>query len=323
MSTLIPTPPTPEEFDAEVAAVFGWDDIEAVQGDPTPKAADPVPAVVPSAAEPEAGVPVAPVAPASDTTVVTAPATGSPAEVLPPLAPQAPVVATETEAEKNLRFASVEAQLAAATAELARVKQESASAPAPTQAVPSEEPEKVIYALTIPDEVLGAIFDEEPVKAKAGLEHLVNSLAGVIHNRVRAEYATRIQTLEETITARDQAVQLQTAEEQRSALQQQYFAKFPDHNKPVLQHILYAEAQKLAAEYPAAPADDNYFNALGTRVNAAIAELTGAVVPTPATPAVPAKPAAMMPTASRSAIPVASTLKTENEMSELFKDDFD
>lgn len=329
---LIPQQPSPEEFDAQVAAVFGWDDdsIAAPVAEPaqpavpsSDPAAQPVPAAVPSAAEPTAGVPSAPVAPAVAPPVATEPATGLPAETLPPLEPQKPVVA-DPEAERNLQFASMQAQLAAMTAELARVKQEpSAAAPQPT--VPSEQPEQVSYALTIPDEVFGAIFHDDAGTSKKGLEHLVNSLAAVIHNKVREEYSAGIKQLETVITAREQETQQQSLVQQRETMQQQYFERFPDHNKPVLRHILYAQAQALAAEYPTAPVDDNYFNALGTRVNAVLAEITGgpAAVPTPAvTLAVPPKPAAMMPTAARASVPVPPSTN-EALMDTLFKGEFE
>jgi hypothetical protein len=326
---LIPQQPSPEEFDAQVAAVFGWDDTPSVApaAEPEPPSvAEPaqlVPAAVPSAAEPTAGVPSAPVAPAVVPPVTTEPANGLPAETLPPLEPQKPVVA-DPEAERNLQFANMQAQLAAAQAELARVRQEPpAAAPQPT--VPSEQPEQVSYALTIPDEVFGAIFHEDAVTSKKGMEHLVNSLATVIHNKVRADYSASIQRLETTITAREQQEQQRTVEQQRETMQQQYFERFPDHNKPVLRHILYAQAQALASEYPTAPVDDNYFNALGTRVNAAIAEITGAPAPTPVVPAVPAippKPAAMMPTAARASVPVSPSTN-EALMETLFQTEFD
>lgn len=326
---LNPQQPSPEELDAQVAAVFGWDDTPspAPVAEPEPSAsaesAQPVPAAVPSAAEPTAGVPSAPVAPAVEPPVATEPANGLPAEPLPPLEPQKPV-ATDPEAERNLQFANMQAQLAAMTAELARVKQESTvTAPQPT--VPSEQPEQVSYALTIPDEVFGAIFHDDAVTSKKGLEHLVNSLAAVIHNKVRAEYSAGFQKLETTITAREQQEQQHTVEQQREAMQQQYFTRFPDHNKPVLRHILYAQAQALAAEYPTAPVDDNYFNALGTRVNAAIAEITGAPVPTqsaPASAAIPPKPAAMMPTAARTSAPVSPSTN-EKLMETLFQGEFE
>lgn len=324
---------TQEQLDAELRTVFGWDDEPVTAPEPAAPAT-PVPAPAPAptppevqaavpSAEPEAVVSVAP-APAASVTppVATIPATGTPAENLPPLEPQPVVAPIETEAERNLRFANTEAQLAAATAELARVRQEPQQAVSQQTGI-TEQPEQVSYELRIPDEVSDAILGEDLAVSKHGLQHLVNSLATVVHTRVRAEFVQQLESVKSIITSKDQQEQEQRADAARTALQQQYFAKFPEHSKPVLSHILYAQAQKLSAEYPAAVADDNYFNALGARVNAAIAEINGQQVAPATVPAVPAQPAAMMPTSARTSIPVAKTLTAENELMELFSDEFE
>lgn len=307
----------------EVADIFNLGSADS----PTP-ASTPTPA---APAAPEAGAEVvapsaAPAAPAS-----AEPSTPASQEVLPPLTQTPPASATPaptpapapasaaptpTVDEAALKARSMEAQLEAMSAELAALRAGKPAVPgetpAPTPGSDPAQPEVVQYGLQIPNEVAAAIFGEDAAKAHQGLNHLVSSLASVIHTRVQQQFRQELQQVQQTITTQSSEAE---AAASREAAQNLYYKHFPTHNTPIIQPIIAAVNRQLAAELPHHPWDDNYVAALGQRVNAELAKIAGTAVaptPTPApaptpTPSPAARPAAMVPTQSRSAIPAFET----------------
>lgn len=272
------------------------------------------PAVPP--AQPEAGEGV--VAPSPSPAAPPAPSTpASPAAPLPPLeqtpasgatpaAPAAPAAPTSPVVdERDLQIRSLQATVDA----LQKAQQQPQAAPAAgtTPAAPGgndqDQPEVVPYGLTIPDAVTNAIFGEDPVQAKAALNHLMSSLASVVHTRalhqVRGEMRAEIGRITQQ---QSEAVAVTAAED----MQKQFFSAFPQYENEVYRPILASVNAQLAAELPNHPWDENYINALGQRMHAHMAKLAGGTAPAqPATsqaapaPAVPPKPAAMVPAAPR------------------------
>lgn len=316
-TNLIPPEPGPSDADttaADIASVFDLDlgHLAANEEPAVPPAAAPAAAgqepgegVVPSSPSPEP--PAAPAAP-------TPPAEPAPAPAQPqadpnasplaaPAAPSAPTAApAPADPEAALRERSKDAQIAAMQAQIAELMKGKAPAaePEPGTAPTVSEPS---YALTIPAEVTSAIFGEDPATATHGLTHLVNSLAKHIHKTVAAEFTQKLNEFRGSLQTREvDAERTQQARE----MQEAYYAKFPAHNKPVLLPIVQQEAGRLAVEYPNATVDDNWYNALGARVTAAVAAITGQPAepaPTPApTPA--KKPAAMLPTGAPRSAPL-------------------
>jgi hypothetical protein len=216
----------------------------------------------------------------------------------PPAAPPDP---------RDLELANLKAQL--------QVLQQQVSAPVPAAEPETPEqaiaklvkPEEYAYNLSIPQQVLDAVFSEDSGQATNGMHHLINNLASIIHRNVLAAsrkdlqaYRTEVQSYssnEEFTRARDNA-------------QAEYYKDFPHHNEPLIKMIVAQEAQKLGTEYPQLPWGDQFKLALGARVDQALATLRGQqqpVAPTPAAPAqapsTPTKPASFMPVVPSSAIP--------------------
>jgi hypothetical protein len=141
--------------------------------------------------------------------------------------------------------------------------------------------------------------------ARQGLTHLVNSLAQMIHTRVRADYRGE---MDQRFQQRDQVQGQAQEREQIAAMQRDYYGAFPTHNNPAIKQIVALEAGNMATQYPNLPWGPDYIAALGARVGAQLAALGAPAAPQPATPTpaapVPAaRPAAFAPTAPRSAIP--------------------
>jgi hypothetical protein len=310
----LPTPPAaqdPATLEAEVASVFMFDDTPAPASAPeAPAAASTPPA--PGAGEPSemapGGTPPAPVPPAPPSPPpAPAPATPPPPGLEAPAAapgtpPPPPPPAAPAVDEGALRTASLEAQLGALQAELARLRGQQPPAPGtpPAPGAPAAQPgtdgqpEEVRYNLSIPDPLFAAIMSEDPAQNRVGMTTLVNSLATNIHTNLRNEINARLATMQ----SRQEQERTQT--EQATALQEartQYFQRFPQHNDPLIGPILSQQVRQLAVEFPNVPWDDNYMNALGARVNRALVTLRGEAQPAPVAPSPPPPPPAPRPAA--------------------------
>lgn len=291
---------------------------EAPSNEPPAAAASPAPS--------EAGAadtaPAAPVTPppaeseAQPTPAAPPPAEGkapAPAATPPPAAPDAAPQPQPTEAERALREASLQATVDALTRELAAARAQQGQPQAQPGAQPAPSPDQpagekpFVYDLTLPKPITDALLSEDPQQNVAAITKLTNDLGTIVHNtvlaQIRAEMRAGFQALFSSAQQLDVA---ETREKTVEAKREDYFKAFPAHKNTLIQPIIVAENQKLAAEHPNLTWDQNYINVLGTRVNAAL-EALGAKPPEAETPAPapgnapPARPAAMLPSGNRSA----------------------
>lgn len=240
-------------------------------------------------------------------------ATGKPALATPAAAPAAGAAEATTSAapaeppkpdEQALKLQSLEATVEALQAELASARANPA-APSQQQAEPQAAGESAgqelpRYQLTLPQQVAEAIFDEDPTKAAAGITSMMNSLATIIHHNCRVEFNARLAQME---AQREAAVSAQAQTQTVEAGREQYYTAFPAHKNELILPLIQAEARQMAVEFPNLKWDENYINALGSRVNNRIAALTGAAQPTPPVVVPPQAPAASLPTGTRGETP--------------------
>lgn len=300
MTQETPTLPSEAAIDAgmaslesDVAEMFGFGGDEGADG-----GAPPSPEGEPAA--PGAGEDSAP-APAPDTSAEgeppspAEPAPGTePAPASPPAAPadgSAPTAPPAAQVdEQALKMQSLEATVEALQAEIARARANPVSAEGPAgESGQPAAPQPPRYNLTLPEAVANAIFNEDdPRQRIAGISHMMNSLAGIVHHNVRLETQQMIGSLLQQAQAQESSVnQSQEIAQGREA----YFAAFPSHKNEMLMPLIQAEARQMAAEFPGLQWGDQYINALGARVNARVAALT----PQPAASNVPPAPAASIP----------------------------
>lgn len=215
----------------------------------------------------------------------------------PGSAAQQPAAAPSEEA---LRLASLEATNQALAAEIARLRAsppQSASAPqqqGQSQGGSSaEQIELPKYALQLPQPVAEAIFGEEttPEKQMAGITHMMNSLATIVHARMRQEVKESFAALLGTARQVEQDSRTVSTME---AMRQDYFTHFQSHRDPLVLPLVQAEAAALTAQFPGVSWNEQMRNALGQRVEARLAVLRGGGGQQP-----PAQPATMIPNGPR------------------------
>jgi len=281
-----PSIPSADDLAAEVSNVLGFGPAvseEAPSNEPPAAPQAPVQTpTTPAQVPPTAPSPSAPAATPSPLPGLEQPTTPQPA---PTPQPQAPVPGVDANA---LELASLRAQVQALTQAL---DQRTPTPAAGQPEAPADElvkPEEVSYGLKIPDQVLGAVFNEDPNVAAGGMHHLINSLASIIHKNVLTATRKDLQGFRTELT---QSATMDQQEVARQKAQDEYYTSFPTHNHPHIKLIVAAEAQKLGAEFPHAPWDDNFKNALGARVNNALAAFGAAPPAQPTTPAAPTTPA--------------------------------
>lgn len=241
-------------------------------------------------------------------------ATGKPALATPAAAPAAEGAEATTSAasaeppkpdEQALKLQSLEATVEALQAELASARANPAQGGDQQQAEPAAAGESAgqelpRYQLTLPQQVAEAIFYEDPTKAAAGITSMMNSLATIIHHNCRVEFNARLAQME---AQREAAVSAQAQTQTVETGRKQYYAAFPAHDNELILPLIQAEARQMAVEFPNLKWDENYINALGSRVNNRIAALTGAAQPTPAVVVPPQAPAASLPSGTRGETP--------------------
>lgn len=221
---------------------------------------------------------------------------------------QAPAPQTPTVDPAALEMQSLKARLEAAEAALAQANQPPADGQ-PGAGQQGGQPDTPVEPINVqlPQPMMEAILSEDPQQAAQGINGLVSLIATGLNHRFRAQMAqleTRMAAQVQGITSPQQeAAAAADAEQKRN----DYFAAFPQHNKPVFMPILAQEAEALAAQYPGVAWDENFRNTLGARVTAKLQE--AGVVLGPGNPqatqtpvqAAPARPAAMLPTGARPA----------------------
>lgn len=278
----------------------------------------PQPSAAPSPAAPEAGevrsAPASPDTPPAGTPPAPAaaqPATGTPPGPTPAVAPSAPAAAVPPANEAALREASLTAQVSTLQAELAQLRgaspQPGQPGVAPESGQPSAQPQPLErFNLTLPQELTTAIFSDDEATAHAGITRLINDFGTIIYHSAAQKAAQYVdQRIGQLVSAAEQGQSEQVRATAREQGQGQYYEAFPAHKNPLIEPIIRAQAQEMAAEFPGLQWGPDYINALGARVNGYVASLTGQPAPaegvTPPLPVgavPPAKPAAMIPVGS-------------------------
>lgn len=283
----------------------------ATGGEPTPKAGEgvaapsPSPEPTPSAAAEEPPTPAA-AEPASE------PPAGQPAPQAEPGTPQ-PAPQPPQPDEAALREASLTAQVDALkrTIETLRASPQPSAQPSgtPTGAAPesgqSPAEQLVRYNLTLPQPVMDQLQSEDPAQFAQAISRIVNDLGTIVHNsvinQVRQEVGAKFEHLSKFAS---ESQETDVREAARADAKKQYYDAFPTHQNELIEPIIQTEARKMAAEFPGLPWNADYINALGARVNGALAQLRGeqpqpAPEPAPSGQQPPKKPAAMMPSGNR------------------------
>ena len=232
----------------------------------------------------------APAAPSPVTTPGSAPSDQQQPPTPAAATPEAPAAPSASE----LELASLKAQVAALSAQLAEKPGSGESAPEPAGTQPTA-PQPLNVQL--PDELFAAITSEDPMAARQGMNTLVSTIATGLNFRFEARLAELRKEVGEKFTAKDSEAQAAARQDEAAQQRAEYFEAFPTHNKPILLPIVAQEAAQLAAEFPNLPWDKNFVNALGVRVNNKLAELQGST-PAPTTPTIPA-PAPFTPGGNR------------------------
>lgn len=260
----------------------------------------------PAPVTPPVAEPVTPPAP-----VTPEPAPAAPQATTPPAAPTTPPVAQPAvvpPTEEQLRTQSLAAQVDALQQQLQQMRANPAVAQPQAGQQPQAEsggPPVRRYNLTLPQQIKDALISEDPEQSVAAIGNIVNDLGTIVHNTVMTEVRQSFAALLQAAGASEQ-IEKQTST--ANAAQEAYYSKFETHRNPLYLPLLQAESQRMAAEFPHLTWNEDYINALGTRVNARVAELatqTGfAPVPAPAPVAAPpARPAPMMPSGNRGSTP--------------------
>jgi hypothetical protein len=197
----------------------------------------------------------------------------APAQPTPaPAAPAADPAQTMQPAPEAVSLQALSAQVQALITQNAQLQEQLRSGSgnqAPQQGPSDQQGQQPIadpyldYRIAIPDDVAGAIFNEDPAIARQGLTHLINSLGQMIHSRV-VKSVTDVH-LPQTLQ-RFQGDLTMTQEQQR--MRQEYFNDFPQHNDAGTRLIVAQEAEALWRQNPALSWDANARAALGQRVNA-------------------------------------------------------
>lgn len=324
-----------ENIGVDIDAVFGMGDDDDDNGSPPEGAgASPSPADAGAGAGGDEGSPSAPVTPppsgnadpaqtaTSGDGQPSAPPAQQPAEAGQPPAPAAvpPQVAPVDAAA--LRLQSLEAQVQGLQAELARAR---ANPPATGEQQPGREgagggsgqaDDLPRYNLNLPQQVAAALTSGDDQQTLAGITHMMNSLATIVHHNVRLEMRSVIGSLMQS--AREQDTQTQTASAMEQA-REDYYKAFPQHKDPALLPIIQSEVTAMAAEFPGLGWSDQYRNALGARVEARLAVFRGQALVTNGGGQPPAAPAASIPGGAR---PNAAPGSGELEGSDLIVDTF-
>lgn len=210
---------------------------------------------------------------------------------------------TAAPSEEALRLASLEASNQALIAEIARLRANPPQpAPAPQQqgqpqgGSSAEQIDLPKYALQLPQPVAEAIFGEEttPERQMAGITHMMNSLATIVHARMRQEVKESFAALLGTARHVEQEGRMVSTME---SMRQDYFANFPTHRDPLVLPLVQAEAAAMTTAFPGVSWNEQMRNALGQRVEARLAALRGGGGQQP-----PAQPATMIPNGPREGV---------------------
>lgn len=210
------------------------------QGQPQPQPLPPVAAPLPSVVPPQPPVPAA-----------------QPAPQLP------------TPDPRDLELASLRAQVQQLVAASQQAPQpQGGQQPQQGQGQPDGIP-----PLQVPPQLIQHMVDRDgnldANAAAQAMTHMLNQAMQHVHSQIMERVPTLIDSRTNELQSRIQSDR--TAEQARN----DYYASFPQHQNPAVQAIVAQELASLQQQYPGAPWSESYRNALGQRVNAAIAQLTG------------------------------------------------
>ena len=133
--------------------------------------------------------------------------------------------------------------------------------PGGTQPQPSGGPAIEQVHLTVPDNLYDAVFAEDPGLSKRGLNVLVSSIATAAVNHVLQKV---VPIVDNRLQGYDQSTRAATTAQSQ---EEDYYKAFPAHRNPLFRTAIESEMQKMAQEMPSAPWNEDFRNALGTRVN--------------------------------------------------------
>lgn len=311
--------PSIDSLEAEVAEVFSFDSGAPAEPAPAETAPEASPPVSDTTAEPGAelgqapsSVPVtppvgssegepAPAAPAAPTE--PAPAATPPAGGAPAAAPAQPT----PEQEQALRVQSLEAQVQALSGALEQARAQPAAGQPGAGTESGEQPQIELpqYRLTLPQQVAAAITSGEDEQVVAGVTHMMNSLATIVHHNLRTEMRGAFSQLIHSAQQQDESA---GREQAIAAGQQQYYQAFPAHKDALIEPIIRAVNSEMSVQFPGLPWGPDYINALGARVNARLAALRGQGQPAaqPTGEPLPSAPAASIPAGARTTVPGSS-----------------
>jgi hypothetical protein len=231
---------------------------------PTPAPAAKEPAAVPQELSPVPGAQSS--QPGKEQTPPAEPAPKTPAPGSPPAAAEPAPAETRLTPEERLQLASVEA-LRQQNQQLLNLMQQQSQPQGQPQsqgqppAQPSGGPAIEQVHLTVPDALYDAVFAEDPAMSKRGLNVLVSSIATAAVNNVLQKV---VPIVDQRLAGYDQSTRAATTAQSQ---EEDYYKAFPAHRNPLFRTAIEAEMQKMAQEMPAAPWNDDFRNALGTRVN--------------------------------------------------------
>jgi len=224
---------------------------------PTPAPAAREPETVPQETPPVPGVS------ASQPATEQKPATAAPVTPAPgtqPAAAEPAPAETRLTPEERLQLASLRG-LQEQNQQLLEALRGSQTQPQGQQPQPSVGPAIEQVHLTVPDALYGAVFSEDDRVSKQGMNVLVSSIATAAVNHVLQRVSPIVQA---HLQHYDQSTrQTSTAQSQ----EEDYYKAFPAHRNPLFRTAIEAEMQKMAHEMPSAPWNEDFRNALGTRVN--------------------------------------------------------
>lgn len=179
--------------------------------------------------------------------------------------------------------------------------------------------QEIAYGLQIPPDLAQALSSDDDGERISALNFLINGVAKAVHTRVRAEALSLRDAVRSEI---GQAISGHDQQRQVQAMRESYFSAFPTHRNPATELIIQQELAALIAAQPDAQWDTNFVNALGSRVNAKLAELAATATPTPAPAPAPSpapRPAPMLPAGGRGGSPAPAAASTQQDvLDELF-----
>jgi hypothetical protein len=189
----------------------------------------------------------------------------TPAPGTPPAAAEPAPAETRLTPEERLQLASINA-LREQNQQLLDALQRGGTQPSTQpqtgqQPQPSGGPAIEQVHLTVPDDLYQAVFAEDDNLSKRGLNVLVSSIATAAVNHTLQRVVPIVQQhLQQYDTSTRQQTTAQRQEED-------YYSAFPAHRNPMFRTAIESEMQKMASEMPNVPWNEDFRNALGTRVN--------------------------------------------------------